>query len=299
MVIAFGVGFLIVNDILTDVAYALFQPSVKTTVPVGGIAIGVQTVNAFDPAMYVGAQVVVGLTNGNAEVVTITAINPGVSFSATFTTVHGTGEPIRGATFPIRQTTDPLFTQAEMLQYISTAMNDFLVDCPIVYTVTSSIQVQPSQQNTALPNDCMYPVRVAYEAAAGPYPLRESSQSNLDSMNPLWNQTSGNAPRNYFRDKVPFQSIGIWPRPGNTTSLEVIYAQRQTVSEMGLADGFLVPDPFLIYVLYKTLEYAYSKDGEARNPGLAKWCQGRYEFGVKVSKMFVDSIMDSGLEMAQ
>jgi len=51
-------------------------------------------------------------------------------------------------------------------------------------------------------------------------------------------------------------------------------------------------------VLYKTLSYAFSKDGEIRNPGLAKYFQGRYEWGVKVSKMFLDSIQDPNLEMA-
>jgi hypothetical protein len=102
----------------------------------------------------------------------------------------------------------------------------------------------------------------------------------------------------FYRDKIPLQSVGIWPRAGNTTTLEVVYAQRQTDGTMGLADGFLLPDPFLLYVLYKTLSYAFSKDGEVRNPGLAKYFQQRYEWGVKVSKMFLDSIQDPNLEMA-
>lgn len=293
MAIIPGVGFLIANDILTDVSYALLQPSVKTTVPVGGIATGTHTVLAWSPAMFVGAQLVVGTVNGDAEVVTITAIVAGSSFTATFANTHSAGEPITGATFPVRQPTDPLFNQAEMLSYLSTAANDFLTDCPIVYAVNNSISVPPTQQSTPLPADCMWPARVAYND----YPLRETSQSNLDALMWRWNQQAISEPTVYFRDKVPVGSVGVWPRAGNTTPLEVVYTQRQSSTGMGLADGFLIPDPFLIYVLYKTLSYAFSKDGEARNPGLAKYFQTRYDWGVKISQMFLESLMDPNLQL--
>lgn len=294
-----GVGFLIVEHLLEDVSFALFQPYVNTTVPAGGIAVGTQTVAVYDPSMYAGAQLAVGEIANNIEVVTISAVIVGVSFTATFVNTHLSGEPILGATFPIRQTSDPLFTQGEVIQYLSTAVNDLLTDCPLVYAVNDAITVSPSEQNTALPVDCMYPVRVAYQTATGFYPLRESSQSNLDSMNYRWSQAAMSSPRSYFRDKVPFQNIGIWPRQGNTTGLEIIYAQRQTTSELNLADGFLLPDPFLVGVLYKTLSYAYSKDGESRNPALARYFQQRYEFFVKLCRMFLESIQDPNLEMAQ
>lgn len=289
-----GSGFLIVNDVLTDCAFGLIQPSVKTVVPGGGIAAGVRTVSAYDPSMYVGAQIVVGVIGTNIETVTITAVSVGASFTATFANNHSAGEPIAGATFPVRQTTDPLLTQPEMLQYLSTAVNDFLTDCPLAYAVNEAVVVPPTAASTSLPGDTLFPVRVAN----GSYPLRETTQSNLDSMNYRWNTQGLSAPSVFFRDKIPLQSVGIWPRAANTTTLEVVYAQRQTDGTMGLADGFLIPDPFLLYVLYKTLSYAFAKDGEIRNAGLAKYFQSRYEYGVKISKMLLDSIQDPNLEMA-
>lgn len=288
-----GVGYLIANDILTDVAFALIEPSVKTVVPGGGIAPGAQTVTTFDRAMYVGVQIVVGLLGSNLEVVTITAVIVGASFSAVFANSHVGGEPITGATFPVQQSDDPFFTQPEMLGYLANAVNDLLTDCPLVVTV-ADISVVATTQNTALPPDCMKPVRIG----AYGVPLRETSQSNLDSMDYRWQQQAASGPYAYFRDKVGLQKVGIWPTAANTTPLEVVYEQRGSET-MGLADGFLLPDPFLIYVKYRVLEFAFSKDGEQRNPGLARYYNGRYAAGVKVSNMLLEAVMDPNLEMAQ
>lgn len=289
-----GVGYLIANDVLTDVAFAVIQNSVNTSVPAGGILTGTRTVAAWDPCMYTGAQILVGVVGGNLEVVTITAVVAGASFTATFANAHNAGEPIVGATFPVRQPTDQLFTQAEMLQYLSQAVNDFLGDCPLVLQVTDALSVAPTQQNVALPADCQKPVRVSAFGTA----LRESSQSNLDAMDYEWQQESPLGPYAYFRDKVGLQTLGVWPRANNTTPLDIVYEQRG-VQAMGLGDGFILPDPFLIYVKYRVLEYACSKDGEYRNPGLAKYYAGRYAMGVKISSIFLEVVQDQNLQLAQ
>ena len=289
-----GVGFLIAQDILADVSYKLFEGVVNTVVPAGGIAIGSQTVAVWDESMYVGAMILVGVGAADLEVVTITATVPGTSFTATFINAHVAGESITGATFPVRQTTDPLFTQAEMLQYLSNAANDFLTDCPLAYEIAENVPVVFSQQNAMLPSDCMVPERIAVNS----YPLRETSQSNLDGWDYRWQQQAATGPYAYFRDKIPQQNFGIWPRQNNMVYCEIVYQQRQA-QLMGLADGFLIPDPFLVYVKSRVLSFAYSKDGEGRNPGLAKYWDAHYHMGIKVSNMWLSAINDPNLEMAQ
>jgi hypothetical protein len=288
-----GVGYLIANDILTDCSYALIEPPVNTVVPGGGIAAGAQTVNVFDLAMYVGAQILVGVLGGDLEVVTITAVVVGASFSAVFVNTHVAGEPIVGATFPVQQSSDPFFTQNEMLSYLSNAVNDFLSSCPLAIAVSTAVAVAPTAQNAALPADCQKPTRVG----AYGVPLRETSQANLDSMDFRWNQKAASGPYCYFRDKTGLQQLGIFPRANNTTPLEIVYEQRGA-QNVALADGFILPDPFMVYVKYRVLEYAYSKDGEQRNPGLAKYYSGRYTAGVKISQMILEAVLDPNLEMA-
>jgi hypothetical protein len=133
----------------------------------------------------------------------------------------------------------------------------------------------------------MFPVRVAYQN----YPLRETSQSSLDGTYYPWSEQALSQPRVYFRDKLPIQNVGIWPRAGNTTPLEVVYAARGAQT-LGWGDGLAIPDPFTIYVLYRTLSFFFSKDGEIRSPGLAKYFQSRYEFGVKVTNMILKVVND-------
>lgn len=286
-----GAGYLISNDRLTDAAFCLIQPSVNTAVPAGGIGSGVQIVPVWDPSMYVGAQIVVGAAgSSDIEVVTISIVLPGTSFSAVFQNAHVAGEPITGATFPVRNPVDQLFTQAEMLGYLSTALNDFLTDVPLLYEV-ADITVPPTSQYTPLPDDCMFPVRVAWKN----YPLRETSQDNLSSYNWNWTQQGLAQPFAYFRDKIPLQNVGVYPRAGNTIDLEVVYAQRGAQS-LGLADGFPLPDPFTLPILHRTLSFAFSKDGEIKSPALAKLFDQRYQLGVKVSKMFLDAMQDSNVE---
>lgn len=291
-----GAGMLRVVDRLQDASYALIQPVINEQFP-ANISAGSQTIPISDPAVwvptpcfYVGAQIVCGVTGGNLEVVTVTAVNVGVSFTATFANAHQAGEWINGATFPVRYPTDPLFTQAEMIAYISSATSDLLTDVPLAYNI-ADLSVGPSQQNTALPADSLFPVRVAYDS----YPLRETSQSNLDSMFYNWTQAALSQPRVYFRDKIGVQNVGIWPRMGNTVALECVYAQRQA-QMMGWGDGFFVPDCLTQYILYRTLSFAFSKDGEARSPGLAKYFSSRYQFGVKVCNMLLDIINDPQMQ---
>jgi hypothetical protein len=283
-----GVGALIANDILTDVAFWLIEPCVNTIIPAGGIGAGSQTVNVWDASLYVGAQVLVGVLGGNLEVVTLTATVPGVSFTATFTVPHIAGEAIIGATFPVQNTAgDPFFTQAEMLQYLSNAVNEFLLAVPLVYNVTDAISMPPTQQFTALPSDCMLPVRISAFGIG----LRETSQSNLDGVDYRWMMETGNPPMVYYRDKIGVQNFGIWPVQANTTPVEIVYQQRGQET-MGLGDGFLVSDPFLVYVKARVLEFAYSKDGEQSSPALARFWNGRYEVGCKISKIFLEAVIE-------
>lgn len=293
---AIGAGVLRVVDRLQDCAYALIQPVVNEQFP-STITAGPQTIPISDPAvwvptvcLYVGAKLVCGIAGNNLEVITVTAVNVGVSFSATFANGHTAGEWINGSTFPVRYPTDPLVTQDEAIAYISSATNDFYTDVPLAYNV-ASITLTPTAQNAPLPADSLFPVRVAYES----YPLRETSQSNLDSTNYQWSNQGLSQPRVFYRDKLPIQNVGVWPRAGNLVPLEITYAQRQA-STMGWGDGWLVPDPFTVAILQRTLSFFYSKDGEIKSPGLANYWASRYKTSVMIAKMILDVLNDPQMQ---
>lgn len=287
-----GAGYLTALDVLCDASYQLFEP-IANTVVTGIALISGTTYQITVPniaSIYQGALVTIGYGSTDVEIVNVSSVL-GNTFTATLLNPHVLGERIFGPTFPVQQPTDPLWTQAEMLAYLSSACNDFLGEVPLCYAVNKAVTVQATKQNAPLPADCMLPERVAFQTPAGPYPMRETSQSNLDGYDYRWQVAPPGTPRAYFRDKVPLQNFGIWPRANNTAVFEVVYQQRQT-QVMQLLDGFLFPDIFLPIVKYRVFSFAYSKDGEARNPGLAKYFSTRYAFGVKVAKMVLQVIED-------
>lgn len=312
-------GYLTALDVLCDASYQLFEPLVNTLITAifvpgsggfgdGGFGEGgfgddnsansSITVASLD-SIYVGSIVVIGYGLSTAEAVEVLAIGPvPLTFSCNLLNPHFIGEKVFGPTFPVQQPLDPLWTQGEMLAYLSTAANDFLDEVPLAYAINGNVSVPPTQQNALLPDDCMVPERVAFKMVAGPYPMRETSQSNLDAYDYRWQIAAQSQPRAYFRDKMPLQNFGIWPRVGNTAVFEVVYSQRQ-LAQMQLLDGFLFPDIFVPIVKYRLFSFAYSKDGEARNPGLAKYFSARYDFGVKVASLWLSALNDPNLEVAQ
>ena len=315
-----GVGSLIANDLLTDISFSLFEPCVNTAVPPGGIVIGSAAVPVWDASIYIGAKLLVGVLGGDLEVVTVTAVNPGVSFTATFANAHVFGEPIIGATFPVQNTAgDPFWLQDEVLGYLSNSINDLLLRAPLVYAIDDTIIVAPSQPTAPLPSDCMQPVRIAPfqvlasdgfgdggfgdggfgggdEVTVYAYPLRETSQANLDGVSYRWSQDAASLPYTFYRDKIGLLRFGVWPRSNNNLPVEIVYKQR-SAELLGLADGFLIPDPFTPIIKARTLEFCYSKDGEQRAPGMAKFWNSRYEAGVKIANMYLEIIQDPNLQV--
>src|SRR5579863_4683116 len=83
-----------------------------------GFSITVATTVPIVFTLYPGALVVIGYLLPNEELVEVLDVDPTTnSFTCNLVNTHAPGEPVLGATFPTQQTTDPLYTQAEMLGY--------------------------------------------------------------------------------------------------------------------------------------------------------------------------------------
>jgi len=279
-----GSGYLIANDILTDISYVLVEPVVNTTLGTPVVAPGVATI--FPPttvSMYPGAMVIVG-TGTKQEVVTISAVTP-TTITATFAFTHPGTDLVVGATFPVCQTIDPFYSQAEMLNYLSNAENDYLVRVPMILNVVTQ-NFTPTQKIQSVPSDTLQIERVAY----GGFALYEQGQISHDQLNYAWTQEAGQPPRSWFEDRTGFMQYGVEPVPLNAFSVELMYARRDS-TVLALNEGFYVPDPFLHHVKYGTLAQIFSKDGEQRDPSRAQYCQQRFDLGVQIANKIFDNIL--------
>ena len=154
-----GIGYRLAADVLMEVAFHLCQPNVYTPIVsytasgfgsggfgTGGFGGGVGSSITVDStyAMYPGALVVVGWQTATAEVVQVLTVPDTTHFTGTLLNAHNPGDIILGPTFPVQESTDPIFTQSEMLSYLSRAQNEFLTAVPLYYqrfTQTANIGI--------------------------------------------------------------------------------------------------------------------------------------------------------------
>lgn len=170
-----GLGYRLAADLLTEISFHLCQPTVITQIVSlaeagfgaggfgeggfgGGTGSSIEVDSTY--AMYPGALVIVGWQNEDAEVVEVLTVPDATHFTATLVNNHSVGETILGPTFPIQQDTDPIFTQAEMLGYLSRAQNEFLTAVPAFYELFSQ-NVTIGEIYQSLPNTAITVERVA------------------------------------------------------------------------------------------------------------------------------------------
>jgi hypothetical protein len=128
-----GLGYRNVNSVLVEISNHLVEPIVNTNFTGSQLPPGINIVPVNSTVgIYVGALLIIDAGRSNQEIVTVTAVNPGVSFTTSFVNAHNPG-PILTATFPTQQPTDPFFTQSEMLGYLARAQNEFLAKIPCIF----------------------------------------------------------------------------------------------------------------------------------------------------------------------
>ena len=118
-----------------EVAFHLAQPAVYDTLvnPITAGA-GVTATIQSTTYLYPGASLIIEKPGSTSqEVVSILTVPSATTFTANFANNHLATVPAWGPTFPTQQGTDPIFTQSEMLQYLSRAQNEFLTAVPCFY----------------------------------------------------------------------------------------------------------------------------------------------------------------------
>lgn len=280
-------GVIIANDILTDCTYLLIDPPVDTTIA-ANIGTGLQTVTpASMKWIFVGALLIIGRGTGAEEVVTVAAVTS-TTFDATFAQAHTGPTGVVGAVFSRGQadgTQQPLFTQAEMLGYLATGQNDFLLKLRPTYKRATQVLGAATTVFTQ-PTDCIRIERLA----VGGLEIPDSSQAYIDNMEPSWpGATAQASPDQWFQDKVDTENFGISPQLSAPVTAELYYAQKQPATPV-LNSTFIVPDimtPFLkFYVMFK----AFSKDGEQRDMDRAALFYNMYNMGIRISKKFIEGV---------
>jgi hypothetical protein len=280
-------------DVLQGVSFSLVEPFVSFTT--GVISAGVHTITP--PSMtgiYVGAQLVVGNQapgSSNQEVITVTAITA-TTFTATFVFNHISDAFFFGATFPSGQPDHPLFTQAEMLQYLVDAQKDFLLrtGCVVSVSPTSgpgTISTAPGVRYYTQPSQAIRVERISISGKE----LRDTSQRSLDLFDPNWaaDVQQGNTLSKWFQDESNTAMVGLYPMPQVGMPIEFWYTDRGPDS-LVMISLLTVPDIFWQSLKYRVLFRAFSKDGEQRDPRRARVCDEWYKLNAYMAQKFMKGV---------
>ena len=117
--------------------------------------------------------------------------------------------------------------------------------------------------------------------------LYETSQVDLGmAQGSRWRNQFLTTLNSWFEDRTGLYQWGVGGIPATGFHVEMISSMRDT-DTLALTDGFLAPDLVLHLVKYKALEYAWSKEGEARSPMMAQYCAMRYQRGVLAVKRWM------------
>lgn len=358
---------------MVEVGLALIEPFVNQTLT-GAVSAGPGAVIpvASTEYMYPGAMVVVGWQAADAEVATVIAVPSDTTFTANLNNNHAKGETVFGCTFATQQPTDPIFTQAEIIDYIAQAQNEFLAKVPLILELFPNQLLTLGQQIYQNPGSAIETERVAIQSTpvsttfniasisrsgnvvtcvlsstantdnwtAGlpilvlgvtdnsynsalnlPFTLTsvstdgltlqwsqvgvnssssggqvmrpiltrlyESSQEQIAMNNPYW-QTSAlsQAPTAWWEDRAGTYGFGVSPIPQAGYYVELLCSVRGSES-LGLLDGFLIPDIMVPAVKFKTLQFAWSKDGVQRSATRAAFFGKRFDFWVMLCDRYL------------
>lgn len=125
--------------------------------------------------------------------------------------------------------------------------------------------------------------------------LYETSQEAIASLDPNWAANSVSKLTTWFEDRSGLYQWGLGSNPAVGFPLETLSSMRDN-DVLTQLEGFLVPDILMHFVKYKALEYAWSKDGECRNPLLSQYCSMRYQRGVMAVNRWMGA-MGAGIGM--
>lgn len=278
-------------DVLMDVAYALLEQPVETTLGTSIVA-GTRTVTPGSMrGIYAGAKLVVGPV-ASIEQITVSSITS-TTFTATFANDHSDTDRLYGATFPNGQDDHELFSQDEMLGYLVDVESDFLLKTEVVMN-SHSVAATTNEATHSRASSAIKVIRVAFDGVT----LSPTTMKDLDLLQPGLTVASG-TPRYWYQDNLPSTVFGMAKIPDSDDTVSQYFVQGVTPGGMTLVSSLTVPDPLSMYLKYGVLARAWSKTGDSADPRRAEYCQKRFEFGVLLVARFIMGLQAHGTREAR
>ena len=197
-----------------------------------------------------------------------------------------------------------LWTQAEMMGYVSDAELDFLRRTGIIKVDSSRSWSAMSISDTFAPTgDAPYepyangPVDIPFAKPANIMDierisvdkkrvLRQSSW-NMMTENPEWKLQPPGPPRVYHEDDLPLGTYEFDRLPAIGYGTFRLFGDLLPAEHLSISEDLTVPDAWEQYIRWEVISIALGKDGDGQDLERSAYAHQRYELGVSLALRLV------------
>lgn len=175
-----------------------------------------------------------------------------------------------------------LWTLEEVSSYLTQRIARFMVDSGLIRERRTVGPVTTSAVD--LPSDTLEVMRTVWNTGSARNVLVRSDKWALDQGLVGWQSTSG-TPEYFVEDSNSALGADVVPAPDAAGTLELVIIAAQPEPPRRCY-SLPLPAIFTPYLKWGVLADMLSKEGEAQDPERAEYCEGRYQEGVELAKVF-------------
>lgn len=178
-----------------------------------------------------------------------------------------------------------MFTLAEFTAALQRRRDQFLVETGCFLTrATQAVSGSPPASRQSLPATTIDVRRVVWYDATPTYThLWREDEWALTSYTATWDSTTA-TPYAYSLTSPPPLTIELAPSPSAAGNLEIFSVRTGATLNPATPVKVGIPDDFCWIVKWGALADLLSKDGPARDPARAAYCEQRYRQGVELAR---------------
>lgn len=173
-----------------------------------------------------------------------------------------------------------MFTLDNIVSFLEDSRDEVL---KLTGCIATQLQFFPVSQRVILPDTFIKILRadIAEQGGSGPLLVWPVDQVQLQSTNRSTIVPANGRPKGFAVSYTPQLTVDLWPEPADNSTLNLQVTETGgELDPTSLATVLKIPDDASFVLKYGVLNKLFGKDGLARSPQMAQYCEARYRDGL-------------------
>lgn len=189
-----------------------------------------------------------------------------------------------------------MFTLVDVVNAVQRRRNQFLLETGVVISRTTQVLSGVPGGRVPLADSIIDVIRGAWTTPAGvTTPLQKGDEWEFRAFSRGWN-LAPSTPLQFSIAAAPPLTVQLAPPPADAGTLDLLSVQTGVPLGGGLALG--IPNDFVWVVKWGALADLLGKDGQARDPQRAAYCEKRWQQGIQLARIST-SVVDAYINDSQ